>query len=155
MLFQSSACFLVLYLRLLIHTARVKARDARRQSDMTQIMTALNLFYDDNRCLPRPGSTGCISTDSNAGGWDYSSQGSFLPFLESAGYFSSTPVDPVNNMTGDGTPSGTYAYRYYCYTSGSNVGLHLGYWREQGGYIIFSTSKTTGGDPANSDYVCK
>jgi len=52
-----------------LNSARIKARDARRQSDMTQIVAALNLFYDEHRCLPRPGSTTCITnTDTNAGG---------------------------------------------------------------------------------------
>lgn len=30
-------------------------------------------------------------------------------------------------MTGDGTPAGTYAYKYYCYPGS---GLALGYYRE-------------------------
>jgi prepilin-type N-terminal cleavage/methylation domain-containing protein len=35
-----------------LNVARVKARDALRKGDMTQIRTALNLYYDDNNQYP-------------------------------------------------------------------------------------------------------
>jgi prepilin-type N-terminal cleavage/methylation domain-containing protein len=35
-----------------LNTARIKARDALRKGDMTQIRTALNLYYDDNDQYP-------------------------------------------------------------------------------------------------------
>ncbi|MEK7995391.1 MAG: type II secretion system protein, partial [Planctomycetota bacterium] len=38
-----------------LNTARQKARDARRLSDMKQIQTALELYYDTNRAYPNPG----------------------------------------------------------------------------------------------------
>lgn len=139
-----------------LESTRTKAENARRRADMNQIMLALQLFYDDNGCLPRPGSNACAPGDSNSGGWDYSSQGeSFLPFLEAAGYFTSTPVDPINDMTGDGSPPGTYAYRYYCYFPGQSAhppgGLHLGYWERGNTYIIVSSPNGLWG---NTDFNC-
>lgn len=140
-----------------LNSARTKARDARRVADMSEIRKALALFYDEKGCLPQPASNGCITGgDSNAGGWDYSSQGSFLPFLVAAGYFSKVPVDPINNMTGDGSPSGTYSYRYYCYTGGGQMGLHLGYYSESiGGQYVKFIPPATSQSWSDSDYVCK
>ena len=140
-----------------LNSARAKARDARRAADMNQIWLALNLFYDQYGCLPAAGGTACagagFSHDANGGGWDYSSQGAgtppaFLPFLSASGFMPTVPRDPINNMTGDGSPSNTYAYRFYCYT-GTPSGPHLGYWSETGGYITKSLEST------NNTYVCK
>jgi prepilin-type N-terminal cleavage/methylation domain-containing protein len=118
--------------------ARKKARDVKRAADMEQIYTALNMFFQDNGCLPITTGSTCPNaggySESNAGGWDYSSQGGFLTFLQTGGYISKVPVDPTNNMTGDTTPGGSFGYRYYCYPQGSaNPGLHLGYWTEAAG----------------------
>lgn len=107
-----------------------KARDTKRAADIEQIYKALNLFFDHYGCLPLTHGSSCGPggySDSNSGSWDYSSQGGFLGFLETSGFMPNVPVDPINNMSGDGVPAGSYAYRYYCY---SGTGLHLGYWRE-------------------------
>ncbi len=56
-----------------LNSARAKSRDARRLSDIRQIMTALELFYNDNSAYPNeatgnvpdpttPGPTGTTST---------------------------------------------------------------------------------------------
>lgn len=127
-----------------LNSARAKARDAKRAADMDQIYKALNLYYDTYGCLPITTASTCgvasgSYSESNAGGWDYSSQGDFLTFLTTAGLMA--PVeDPINNMTGDGSPADTYAYKYYCYPSGTSLGLHLGYWRETNPtYITWAT----------------
>lgn len=134
-----------------MNSARAKARDAKRAADMAQILKALQLFYDDKGCLPTPASATCATGDSNAGGWDYSSQGSFMPFLSAGGYISKVPVDPINDMSGDGTPAGTHAYRYYCYPAASgNPGLHLGYWKEDNTYV-----QVSGSSWGNTDFSCK
>lgn len=140
-----------------LNAARVKARDARRQADMAQIMNAVAVFYNTNGCLPTPGSTACggFTTDSNAGAWDYSSQGAgFMTFLVTAGLMSRSPADPTNNMTGDAAPPGTYAYRYYCYPqSDLNAGLHLGYWSERtGGYVMKSNPRNN--NWSDNTYIC-
>jgi len=140
-------------------SARVKARDAKRVADMDEIYTALNLFYDANGCLPITSGSSCAGagaySEANAGTWDYSSQGGFLTFLQTSGVMPKVPVDPINNMTGDGSPAGTYAYKYYCYPTGSTYpGLHLAYWRElDGRYII--KNNTNAGNWTDSSFTCK
>ena len=148
-----------------LSSARAAARDARRMSDMEQIYTALVSFYNDHGCLPTPGLTGCITGEnSDSQGWDYSSQGNplFLPFLQTSGYLSLVPVDPINNMTGDGSPVGTYSYRYYCYNASGwqgGPGLHLGFFSEASGgtkEVIYSGIKA--GNPTlwpDPNFVCK
>jgi len=80
-----------------------KARDARRQSDLSQISQALGIYVVDYGDLPTTSQYG----GSDVGGWD-SSLNSFMPFLiGSSGsvnpnntvYLQKVPVDPVN--TGD------------------------------------------------------
>jgi prepilin-type N-terminal cleavage/methylation domain-containing protein len=117
-------------------SARAKARDARRSADMQEIVKALESYNNINGCLPSTSTSACpgASTYSelNAGGWDYSSQGQFLTFLATGTdpIFSKVPVDPINNMTGDGTPVGSFAYRYYCYNQVGNYGVSLSYFKE-------------------------
>ncbi|HEY0907955.1 MAG TPA: prepilin-type N-terminal cleavage/methylation domain-containing protein [Candidatus Paceibacterota bacterium] len=140
-----------------LNSARVKGRDARRQMDINSIWTGINLFYNQYGCLPITGSTACagFTAETNLGAWDYSSQGGFLPFLTASGMMSQVPVDPINNMTGDGTPSGTYSYRYYCYPQGdANAGLHLGYYSERTGNEIFK-NQTIGNSWSDSTYICR
>jgi len=126
---------------------REKARDARRAADMVQILKAVSLFYNEYECLPK--TTGSVCTgagaysESNAGGWDYSSQGGFMTFLANSGYLPKV-VDPVNDMTGDGVPAGSHAYRYFCYPDGPT----LGYWKESSGAYVAILSH-------DSRFVCK
>ena len=52
-----------------LNTARIKARDARRQSDMQQISLAMEMWYNSNNssyCLPGPGATNCNWADTYA-----------------------------------------------------------------------------------------
>lgn len=139
-----------------LNTARIKARNARRASDMDLILKALNIFYDSYGCLPITNGSTCIGgySESNSGGWDYSSQGGFMTFLQTGGVMAQVPVDPVNNMTGDSVPSGTYAYRYYCYASGPNIGLHLGYRRESDWVYVMKNMPIAGGF-SDSNFICK
>jgi prepilin-type N-terminal cleavage/methylation domain-containing protein len=119
-----------------LNTARAKARDALRAEDMHSIASALEMYYINYGCLPMTHTTSCgpaagTYSEANNGNWDYSSQGDFMGFLKTAGYMSSVPVDPVNNMTGDSSPAGTYAFRYFCYPGvGVGTGVHLAYWSE-------------------------
>lgn len=115
--------------------ARKKARDARRVSDMRQIYTALNMWYDDHGCIPRPNSpmTTCgpaagVYFESDSGNYDYSSTGGFMQFLSSNGYMKKVPVDPINNFASEGPDQ--YGYRYRCYKVGQANQLALEYWTE-------------------------
>ncbi len=143
-----------------LNSARVKARDARRASDIDQIYKALFMYYDTYGCLPLNYGTSCGPAagtyyENDAGSWDYSSQGGFMGFLVTAGFMPSVPVDPKNNMTGDGGPAGTYSYKYHCYPNPTwgSTGLHLGYIKESTGAYV---AKQSGGATwANQDFTCK
>jgi prepilin-type N-terminal cleavage/methylation domain-containing protein len=87
-----------------------KARDARRLSDMRQILLALELYYDSNGHYPG-------NTDNDCGGWDAGfngGPGSGDPFIRPLkdGGFIETPGDP----TATGKCGG---YAYYRYGPGS------------------------------------
>lgn len=103
-----------------LNSAHVKARDAKRIADMQEIYKALQLDFDQKGFWPTTSSYG----GANPGGWDYSSQGVFLPFLVTDGFFPTVPVDPINNGTGDVYYGGTgYSYAYYCYSSENSLTL--------------------------------
>jgi prepilin-type N-terminal cleavage/methylation domain-containing protein len=141
-----------------VSSTRVKARDAKRAADMEQIYKALNMYFHNYGCLPITAGSACPGAggyaEANAGGWDYSSQGGFMTFLQNSGIMSKVPVDPINNMTGDTLPAGTFAYKYYCYSSGTHPGLHLGYWREfTGQYVIKNITNSQ--NFTDSTFICK
>lgn len=111
-----------------VASARVKSRDAKRKLDLNQIYNAMNLYFSEYDCLPITSGTACSGasgySEFNSAGWDYSSQGNFLPFLQTSGLMSSVPVDPVNNGAGDVNGGGTgYSYSYYCYPNTNLVTL--------------------------------
>lgn len=89
-----------------VNSARAKSRDARRMSDLTQIRTALELYYDANGTYPPSGSCGydCngYSTSYNTSDWDAlaSQLRPYLPQL---------PKDPRN---GTCPPWGNNCYSY-------------------------------------------
>jgi prepilin-type N-terminal cleavage/methylation domain-containing protein len=105
-----------------LNTARARARDAQRASDIRNIQTALTMYQTEYGFLPMT----TAYDESNAGGWDYSSQGAFLTFLPGSGVMAQVPVDPVNNGVGDGASG--YSYQYYCYSNDNTVTLR--YYRE-------------------------
>lgn len=117
-----------------LNSARKKSRDASRVADMKTIFTMLTQYSLQYGGIPRTSVYG----DANSGGWDYSSQptgaATFISFLTTSGIAAKVPIDPVNNMTGDQSPAGTYAYKYYCYPG---EGLALGYTSETTGATIY------------------
>ena len=123
-----------------LNSARKRARDAVRKKDMQTIYTMLLQYSLTYGGIPQT-STYSVPETFTSGGWDYSSEptGSpeFLSFLVTGGITNKVPVDPINNMTGDQTPTGTYAYKYYCY---AGTGLALGYTSETTGAIIYYPS---------------
>ncbi len=145
-----------------LNGARVKARDVKRAADMDQIYKAVTMYNIDNGCLPITSGSTCPNAGgynhAEAGGWDYSSQGGagFMSFLQNAGYMAKAPVDPTNNMTGDMTPAGTYAYKYYCYPSGSYPGLYLAYVRESDGVLVHKNIiNDPGAAGTDTTFICK
>lgn len=132
-----------------LNSSRAKARDARRASDMHQIVLALNLFYSENGCLPTtsgsscPGAIGYSGADPGAGGWDVSSLGGFMTFLKNGNFMPNDPSDPVNNINAWGDSG--YGYRYYCYSDGPT----LYYFKEGNG------REWTSALNHDSNYLCK
>ncbi|MSU45518.1 MAG: prepilin-type N-terminal cleavage/methylation domain-containing protein [Candidatus Zambryskibacteria bacterium] len=87
-----------------LSSARAKARDAKRQSDLTQLRVALEFYYDSNGSYP----VGC---------WNYfEAQGvNYIPGL-SPTYISQLPRDSLSGQScpggiGDNSNWRTY---YYC-----------------------------------------
>lgn len=110
-----------------LNSARAKARDARRVSDIREIEKALYLYYDNANAWP-----GVTYTDGNLAGWEVSFYSDFMEYLAPA-YFSKTPVDPINTGPPAQTspplgamfnprPDGTYFYTYYGNYAGTSYG---------------------------------
>ena len=115
-------------------TARERARDARRLSDMKTIYTALVQYELDNGFAATVGSYG----GSDGGNWDNSNIGDFMTFLVNDGYLPVPVIDPIN--------SDDYFYRYSCNVNG----LGLIYYRESDGAQVrysqdFALGDTGGG----------
>ncbi len=88
-----------------MNSARVKARDAKRLSDMHNIRQALELYYSDNNAYPTSDLDGC-------GGWDIGNKDYQLLNGKLDGYIPKVPNDvkATGNCTG---------YRYYRYSAGN------------------------------------
>ncbi len=87
-----------------LNSARGKARDARRLSDVQQLQTALEFYYDTYGFYPPSDEQGC-------GGWDTPGDGDLISALTSGGFMPTDIKDPQNN-----TSCGNY--RYYRYDAG-------------------------------------
>jgi len=78
-----------------LNTARSKARDAQRLSDIKQLVNAIEMYYNDNGSYPT-----CSS-----GQWDCSSSTIMATLQVTPTYISSISKDPLNI-------SGQYEYYY-------------------------------------------
>jgi prepilin-type N-terminal cleavage/methylation domain-containing protein len=99
-----------------LNTAREKARDARRKSDLNSLRTALEMHYHDqgsytmpeNKCADTSyGGLGSCGSTGGTGDWDTNSD---LLDLVSGGYMPSLPTDPINDTT--------YRYSYEPWNAG-------------------------------------
>lgn len=92
-----------------LQSARVKARDTKRMSDLRQIRMALELYYDSNGTYPA------------VTGWVYSTDTSWNT-LQTAlqNYLPVLPKDPINNN------SGPWNTGYYSYAYGVNTASYPG-----------------------------
>lgn len=106
-----------------LSAARVKARDVKRQADLQTLQKAVELYVQEYGKPPITYSYG----EANIGGWDSSSQGSYMQFLKgTAGtanpnnieFLKNVPIDPINNGTGDCGGGGLgFQYCYYYYSA--------------------------------------
>ena len=92
-----------------LNNARVKARDARRISDIKQIQTALEMYFTDNNDYPAAANATTVTL------WD-SSTGSqtedTMEMLQDNGYMAAVPQNP--------SPNGVaYTYRVCTYDGGA------------------------------------
>lgn len=91
-----------------LNTARAKARDVKRLSDMHQMQVALELYYNSFGRYPDSDFAGC-------GGWDSSGTPtgapSFITPLVSNNFLSNLSDSTINNTCGN--------YAYYRYSVGS------------------------------------
>ena len=105
---------------LALSSARVKARDAKRQADMHQLANALELYYQDHGSYP-PNAVlyqSCF--------WDPKYSGYYSPNclieLVNEGYMKSLP----NTLL-----SSNYAYGYYNYGTGNALGAVIKVYMEK------------------------
>ena len=114
-----------------LNSARVKSRDARRLSDIKQIRTALEMYFDNNQLYPSgsavslgSGSYACL----NVNGWTASTT------CTSTVYMQKVPTDPKN-----ATPA------LYTYTqNGSGASYTISYILEGPSSTYSATPDTIG-----------
>ncbi len=85
-----------------LNSARAKARDSRRIADVRQLMTALELFYNDNGRYPLPATastTGPTAADQVNG-----------TSVEWQDYVNAWPTAPTPAETGCTSGQNTYTY---------------------------------------------
>ncbi len=130
---------------------QARARDSAREAHMRDIISAFDLYHIDNGYLLKNSQY----WEVNLWSWDYSSQWWFLTFLRDESYMKSVPVDPINNMIWDESPSNSYAYKYYCYDN--NRGMYwvtLTYKKESPSRLSINVLTNTS-NPLNRNYYCK
>ncbi len=84
-----------------LNSARIKARDVKRQVEIKQIQTALELYYSENGNYPIQSWT----SSNNINAWD--------GFSTTLGM--KLPIDPSNTLTGTthAYDPGNYTYSYF------------------------------------------
>jgi prepilin-type N-terminal cleavage/methylation domain-containing protein len=92
-----------------LNTARAKARDARRLSDLQEVQKALELYYDKHLSYPPATDYNRLSCGSG-GANDFATA---LAPLVSDKFIPSIPKDPINTKTG----SPRFCYEYISDTS--------------------------------------
>lgn len=83
-----------------LQRARLQANDAKRISEIRQMQTALELYFNDNGQYPS-------SDQGGIGGWDTPGDGTFLGVLAGGGYMPNIKDPTTNDFNGN--------YRYYRY----------------------------------------
>ncbi len=105
-----------------LNSARAKARDARRVSDIKQVRTALEMYFDQNMAYPAVGATSTLGMASSscltASGWTTTAG------CTGTVYMQNVPDDPQNTGTkiytyAVGSTNSTYTIAYYLEGSGA------------------------------------
>ncbi|MDD4901136.1 MAG: type II secretion system protein [Patescibacteria group bacterium] len=96
----------------MLNNSRMKARDAKRLADMKQVITALDLYFDNNNQFPTSDADGCASC-SGCSYYDTGNKDYILLNNKLSGIMNKTPADP----TATGNCAG---YLYNRYAAGTN-----------------------------------
>ena len=98
-----------------LNDARLKARDARRKADMSQLRLALYMYYDDNISYPVCGNLNTSADDHGAnptaGSTCYNTVLTSAITSGAKPVMSKLPTDPLN-LSNTVAENGTYIYRY-------------------------------------------
>lgn len=100
--------------------ARIKARDARRISDLAQIRTALELYYSDHGTYPPIYN----NSNYNINAYYYSFNSSWDELALALRPYISLPKDPINNTCSpweEPATGGCYSYTYGNVGNGNGV----------------------------------
>ncbi|HRC28068.1 MAG TPA: type II secretion system protein GspG [Candidatus Saccharimonas sp.] len=102
--------------------AQSRARDTRRQTDIANIVKALELYYNDNGTYPTTSGSTAINANwfsSNDSSWT-----TFNTLLVNANAITSVPTDPINKpnpgVAGTGVMDNTSNFSYALYVNNSN-----------------------------------
>lgn len=107
-----------------LNTARAKARDARGMSDLRQIATAMEMFYDDNSAYYSTGSTASPGVVIPAG-------------VNLGGYLNPVP-----------TSNGVRSYYWYNPTDTQQFCVHVDLEKDNPGAYFYVSQKGSGGRSA-------
>lgn len=132
-----------------LNTARAKARDAKRASDMHQVANALELYASSNNGL-YPGGTFACGSGLSGGTYSepFNADSNFVSAMVPA-YMPSLPVDPKPY---DGNPGASSAYGYtYGVSSDRRSYILLTYPEkaQPAGWCTISSQLMSGQDPCN------
>jgi type II secretion system protein G len=117
-----------------LNSARIKARDARRLSDLKSIETALELYYGDNNAYPSTASGGTTVTSA-------------LTSAIAPTYMSSVPKDPSRADTS------TTGY-LYCSTDAQSYAV-LAWLEKNSTYCVMASGSSGNCSWATTYSTCK
>lgn len=121
-----------------LNNAIKKARDAKRIHDMSQVRSALEIYYNNNGAYPTSDTDGC-------GGWDVGNTSFQFMTNKLTGIMNPAPNDPIASGNCNG-------YRYYRYNAGS-----YGCDPQRGAYYVLGVTdmEITGmPHPSSSGWSC-
>ncbi len=97
-----------------LNTVRSKARDAQRQSDITEVNKAVQLYYDDNGSYPSTGGMNTVYMDPGCKTATAPDQvtSDWVPGLVAGKYIAALPKDPLPTDVVAGYKSGGACYMY-------------------------------------------
>ena len=102
-----------------LNTARLKARNARRKADLSQLRLALELYYDSNGGYP---STASAWFESEPGGNGNYNAGNYMPGVAPT-YIAVLPRDPRGGASLIQPTCGTWLSSYLYLSDGVNYTL--------------------------------